>query len=72
LSFATDACTSPNHRPFVAVTVHMEKDGEQVCMLLDIVELSVSHSGINLAATFVDILRSYKIEHKVSLLFSSK
>ncbi|RXW14793.1 hypothetical protein EST38_g11056 [Candolleomyces aberdarensis] len=65
LNFATDAWTSPNHRPFIAVTVHMEKNGEPLCMLLDIVELSVSHSGVNLAAAFVDILRSYGIEHKL-------
>ncbi|KAJ2911793.1 hypothetical protein MD484_g8620, partial [Candolleomyces efflorescens] len=65
LNFATDAWTSPNHRPFVAVTVHMEKEGKPVCMLLDIVELSVSHSGVNLAAAFVDILRSYGIDHKL-------
>ncbi|KAJ2936232.1 hypothetical protein H1R20_g862, partial [Candolleomyces eurysporus] len=65
LNFATDAWTSPNHRPFVAVTVHMEKKGQPVCMLLNIVELLVSHSGINLAAAFVDILCSYGIEHKL-------
>lgn len=40
LSFATDAWTSPNHRAFVAVTVHLEVKGEPLCMLLDIVEVS--------------------------------
>ena len=65
LNFATNAWTSPNHWPFVAVTVHMEKDGQPMNMLLDIVELLVLHSRVNLAAAFVNILRSYRIEHKV-------
>ncbi|KAI0716611.1 hypothetical protein C8Q76DRAFT_617562 [Earliella scabrosa] len=39
LSFATDAWTSPNHRAFVAVTVHLEHNGEPLCMLLDLVEV---------------------------------
>ncbi|KAI0267519.1 hypothetical protein BGY98DRAFT_881633, partial [Russula aff. rugulosa BPL654] len=40
LSFATDAWTSPNHKAFVAVTVHFEKKGVPICMLLDIVEVA--------------------------------
>ncbi|KAG1807722.1 hypothetical protein EV424DRAFT_1474165 [Suillus variegatus] len=41
LSFATDAWTSPNHRAFVAVTVHFEQDGELVCLILDVVEVAI-------------------------------
>ncbi|RDX45200.1 hypothetical protein OH76DRAFT_1304481, partial [Lentinus brumalis] len=52
LHFATDAWTSPNHRPFVAFTVHLELDGSALKILLDVVELAKSHSGINLAETF--------------------
>ena len=67
LSFATDAWTSPNHKAFVAVTVHFENAGEPVCMLLDIVEVPKSHSGMNLAAAFAHILDDFKISEKVSV-----
>lgn len=40
LSFATDAWTSPNHKAFIAVSVHLEHDGEPLAMILDIVEVS--------------------------------
>lgn len=39
LHFATDAWTSPNHRAFIAWTVHLEYEGEMLAFLLDIVEL---------------------------------
>ncbi|KAF8059610.1 hypothetical protein FPV67DRAFT_1425266 [Lyophyllum atratum] len=40
LSFATDAWTSPNHRPYVAVTVHLVHNGKPISLLLDIVEVA--------------------------------
>ena len=40
LSFATDAWTSPNHRAYVAVTVHFETKGHPVGLLLDLVEVA--------------------------------
>lgn len=44
LNFATDAWTSPNHRAFVAITVHLEHEGEPISLLLDVVEVAkVSH-----------------------------
>ncbi|TFK79414.1 hypothetical protein K466DRAFT_472998, partial [Polyporus arcularius HHB13444] len=52
LHFATDAWTSPNHRPFVAFTVHLEVNGATLSVLLDIVEVAKSHSGVNLARAF--------------------
>ncbi|KAI0752330.1 hypothetical protein C8Q80DRAFT_1078259, partial [Daedaleopsis nitida] len=52
LSFATDAWTSPNHRAFMALTVHFEHNGEPIILLLDIVELAKSHSGVHLAEAF--------------------
>jgi hypothetical protein len=67
LSFATDAWTSPNHKAFVAVTVHFEKDGEPMCILLDLVEVAMSHSGLNLAAAFAKILEDFGISDKVSI-----
>jgi hypothetical protein len=68
LSFATDAWTSPNHKAYIAVTVHFENEGVPVSMLLDIVELACSHSGINLAAVFAKMLEDFGISDKVSKL----
>jgi hypothetical protein len=66
LSFATDAWTSPNHRAFIALTVHFEHDGTPVCLLLDILELAKSHTGRNLAIAFAKVLEDYGISDKVS------
>ena len=68
LSFATDAWTSPNHKAYMAVMVHFENKGVPVAMLLDIVELARSHSGLNLAAAFAKILEDFGIDNKVSNL----
>jgi hypothetical protein len=65
LSFATDAWTSPNHKVFVAVTVHFENNGVPICMILDVVEVAISHSGINLATAFADILDEFGVSDKV-------
>ena len=40
-NFATDAWTSPNHKAYVAFTVHFERDGYPISMLLDIVEVAM-------------------------------
>jgi hypothetical protein len=37
--FATDAWTSPNHRAFVAWTVHLHHEGHVLVFLLDITEV---------------------------------
>ena len=66
LNFATDAWTSPNNKAYVAVTVHFEFDGVPIAMLLDIVEVAKSHSGMNLAAAFAKILDDFGISDKVS------
>ncbi|KAH6911784.1 hypothetical protein BKA70DRAFT_1086222, partial [Coprinopsis sp. MPI-PUGE-AT-0042] len=52
LSFATDAWTSPNHRAYIAFTVHFEHEGTPVAFLLDFAELPKSHSGKNMADEF--------------------
>ncbi|PIL29407.1 hypothetical protein GSI_09459 [Ganoderma sinense ZZ0214-1] len=65
LHFATDAWTSPNHRTFVAITVHFERDGEPISFLLDVIKLACSHTGVNLAAAFMKILKEFGIEHKI-------
>jgi hypothetical protein len=65
LNFATDAWTSPNNKAYVAVTVHFEDKGVPMSMLLDIVEVARSHSGLNLAAAFTKILDDFGISDKV-------
>ncbi|KAF8870858.1 hypothetical protein BD779DRAFT_1399002, partial [Infundibulicybe gibba] len=40
LNFATDAWTSPNHKAFIAITVHFEINGVALCLLLDLVEVA--------------------------------
>jgi len=55
----------------VAVSVHFEEDGVPVLMLLDIVEVAHSHSGVNLAAAFAKILEDFGISHKVSICLSA-
>ena len=70
LSFATDAWTSPNHKAFIAVTAHFENNGEPICILLDLVEVAQSHSGFNLAAAFVQVLKDFGISKKVSIQYN--
>jgi hypothetical protein len=65
LNFATDAWTSPNHKAFVAFTIHLEDQGKPVLMLLDIVEVAQSHTGVVLGETFVKVLKVFGIEKKV-------
>ncbi|KIL55792.1 hypothetical protein M378DRAFT_53553, partial [Amanita muscaria Koide BX008] len=65
LNFATDAWTSPNHRAYIAITIHFEKDGVPVAMLLDILEVAQSHSGLNLAAAFANVLEDFGISDKI-------
>jgi hypothetical protein len=67
LSFATDAWTSLNHKAYVAITVHFEQNGIPIAMLLDLVEVVMSHSGFNLATAFTGILNGFCIADKVSM-----
>jgi hypothetical protein len=66
LSFATDAWTSPNHKAYVAITVHLEHEGKPLSMLLDLVEVPKSHTGANLASAFADVLAAFGIDKKVT------
>ena len=63
---------SPNHKAFIAVTVHFEKDSVPISMLLDIVEVMHSHSGLNLTAAFAKILDDFGISDKVRYLLLRK
>ena len=69
MNFATDAWTSPNHKAYVAFTVHFEHEGDPVSMLLDLVEVAESHSGVNLANAFAKVLEDFGIEDKVCQFF---
>jgi hypothetical protein len=69
LNFATDAWTSPNHKAFIAFTVHMEHEGVPISMLLDLVEVAKSHTGENLAEAFEKMLKEFGVEDKVSNVY---
>jgi hypothetical protein len=47
------------------MTVHLERDGKPLSMLLDVVEVPKSHTGVNLAIAFAEVLRTFGIEEKV-------
>jgi hypothetical protein len=49
LNFTTDVWMLLNQKVFMVVTVHFKVKGEPVSFLLDIVKVTKSHSGINLA-----------------------
>ena len=53
----------------MAITVHMEHNSEPISMLLDIVEVAKTHTGVNLAAAFAKILEEYGISDKVLISF---
>jgi len=42
-----------------------------MCILLDLVEVAESHSGVNLAAAFAKVLDDFGISEKVSNLHAS-
>ena len=67
MNFATDAWTSPNHKAYVAFTVHFAHEGKPISMLLDLVEVAKSHSGENLATAFAEVLEDFGISDKVRL-----
>jgi hypothetical protein len=65
LNFATNAWTLPNHKAYVALTIHLKHDGKPLSMLLDVVEVPRSHSGMNLVLAFADVLQTFRIKDKV-------
>jgi hypothetical protein len=46
LSFATDAWTSPNHRAYVAFTVHFIHEGTPISLPLDFIEVATVRTSI--------------------------
>lgn len=65
LNSATNAWTSPNQQAHVVITVHLEHQGEPISMLLNIVEVAKSHTGMNLVTAFAKVLKDYGISNKV-------
>ncbi|KAL1739475.1 hypothetical protein HDZ31DRAFT_49335 [Schizophyllum fasciatum] len=72
LNFQTDCWTAPNHKAYMGTTVTLEHDGSMMTFVLDVVEVARSHSGINLAAEFLNMLMEFGIEHKVNTLFAAR
>jgi hypothetical protein len=65
LHFATDAWTLPNHRPFIAWTVHLEHQGQMLCFLLDVVEVPTSHTGKTMADAFQKMIVEFGLQNKI-------
>jgi hypothetical protein len=65
LNFKMDGWSSPNHRSYIAITIHLEHKGEPLSMLLDLVKIAESYTGVNLGITFMGILNKFGIEEKV-------
>jgi hypothetical protein len=53
----------------VAITVHLEQGSKLLAMLLDIVKVPKSHTGLNLALVFVKVLEDFGIEDKVRAVY---
>jgi len=49
----------------MALTVHLNRNGKPMSTLLDVIEVPKSHSGVNLAIAFADVLQTFGIEEKV-------
>ncbi|KAJ7830804.1 hypothetical protein B0H14DRAFT_1189647, partial [Mycena olivaceomarginata] len=64
-SFGTDVWTLPNHRGFVAWTIHLQYKGVLVSFLIDIFEVPKSHTGETLATAFQEMLDRYDLSGKI-------
>lgn len=57
---------SPNHHAFVAVTVHFIHKESPLLIILDIVEVAKSHTGMNLAMAFAKVVKNFSLCDKMS------
>lgn len=64
--------TSPNHKAYVAIVVHLEQNGEPLAMLLDFVEVPKLHMGSILTLAFVKVLKDFGISDKVNTIYLNK
>ncbi|KAI1782437.1 hypothetical protein LXA43DRAFT_905787 [Ganoderma leucocontextum] len=71
LNFTTDGWTSPNHHAFIALCVHFEYKDTPISVVLDVVEVARSHTGVHLAEAFADVLKEFGIDAKVSGLLGN-
>jgi len=60
-----DTWSSPNHKSYMAITIHFEHCGEPFLILLDLVEVAESHTGMNLGNAFMTVLKMFGIDKKV-------
>ncbi|KIK92032.1 hypothetical protein PAXRUDRAFT_148193, partial [Paxillus rubicundulus Ve08.2h10] len=65
VNFTTDAWMAPNHRAFIAFSVHLAHKGEALTMPLDIIEVARSHTGLEMATVFAKILEDFRLMDKV-------
>ena len=69
ISFTLDAWTSPNCIPFLGITAHwISKEWKLKEILVDFHKLLGSHSGENLADTFVKSYKEFNIFSKVFII----
>ena len=65
-----DTWTSLDSKVYIVITTHFNWDGVPFSILLDLVEVAQSHSGLNLTAVFTKVLDDFGISDKVSSNFS--
>ena len=71
ISLTLDTWTSPNAISFLGITAHwIDDDWNLIEILADFCKLSGSHTGENIADTFVDSCKKLGILTKVSNAFS--
>lgn len=51
----------------MAFAVHLQRKGRRISFLLDVCEVSESHTGQTLAIAFERVLKEFGIEDKVSV-----
>jgi hypothetical protein len=63
---------SPNHKSYIAITVHLKHASKPFTMLLDLVEVAKLHTSVNLETAFVNVLKNFGIEDKVRVFVFSE
>jgi hypothetical protein len=69
INFTTDAWTSPNHRAYIALCIHLEQKGRPFSMVLDIIEVAEVSLSLT-AASIAEVLEEFQIKEKVSMINS--
>jgi hypothetical protein len=57
---------------YVALTVHLEHKGNPLSVLLNVVEVLNTCSGVNLAITFTVVLQTFEIEERCELTMETE